>query len=114
MYLSSTYVEEFFIQSKISKNIYTAIEQEESDSEKEFDERVEKLNRTLRNECVGHWKYSQDDLLYVQEKVDEFVDYYHNKRPHLALNFSTPSQFMLQAHLTCNTTKICRKTSTGI
>lgn len=56
---------------------------------------IEKLNRTLRDECVGHWEYSQDDLLYVQEKVDEFIDYYHNQRPHLALNFATPSQFIL-------------------
>lgn len=61
---------------------------------------IERFNGILRKECVGHHKYKKKDLEYVQRKVDEYLDYYHNKRPHLSLDMKTPSEFVAMSHLT--------------
>lgn len=55
---------------------------------------VESFNRTLRKECLGWGKYKKDDLEWVQQKVDEFLDFYNNQRPHLALNLLTPREYL--------------------
>lgn len=60
---------------------------------------IEKFNATLRKECVGHIKYRQQDFALLQQKINEFLHYYHYQRPHLSLNFLTPHQFSL-SHLT--------------
>jgi IS30 family transposase len=55
---------------------------------------IESFNRTLRKECLGWGKYKKKDLDSVQDKVDEFVDFYNNERPHLSLNLLTPKEFL--------------------
>lgn len=55
---------------------------------------IESFNRTLRKECLGWRKYKKNDLESVQRKVDEFLDFYNNQRPHLALNLLTPKEFL--------------------
>lgn len=60
---------------------------------------IEKFNGTLRKECLGYWKYRQQDLPAVQKRVDEFLDYYLTKRPHMGLNMQTPKEFTM-SHLT--------------
>lgn len=60
---------------------------------------IEKFNATLRKECVGHIKYRKQDFALLQQKINDFLQYYHHKRPHLSLNFLTPHQFSL-SHLT--------------
>jgi transposase InsO family protein len=60
---------------------------------------IERFNGILRKECLGHLKYAHKDLLQLQRKVQEFLDYYHYERPHLSLNMQTPHQFAM-SHLT--------------
>lgn len=61
---------------------------------------IERFNGILRKECLGYVKYKKTDLDYVQTRVNEFLDYYHNKRPHLSLNMKTPTEFASMSHLT--------------
>lgn len=60
---------------------------------------IERFNGIMRKECVGYAKYKKKDLNKVQTKVNQFLDYYHNKRPHLSLNMQTPSEFASQCRI---------------
>lgn len=60
---------------------------------------IERFNGILRKECLGHWKYKKSDLQVLQERVNSYLDYYHNTRPHLSLNMQTPKSFAM-SHLT--------------
>lgn len=60
---------------------------------------IERFNGILRKECLGYLKYQPKDIPELQKRVDEFLDYYHNERPHLSLNMLTPKQFAM-SHLT--------------
>jgi len=60
---------------------------------------IERFNGILRKECLGHWKYKKSDLHVLQERVNSYLDYYHNIRPHLSLNMQTPKSFAM-SHLT--------------
>ncbi len=62
---------------------------------------IERFNGILRKECVGHIHYKKEDLPELQRRVDEFLDYYHNERPHLSLNMLTPIQFLNQHSNQC-------------
>lgn len=55
---------------------------------------IESFNRTLRKECLGWVKYKKTDLRSVQSKVDEFLDFYNNRRPHLSLNLQSPKEYL--------------------
>jgi IS30 family transposase len=55
---------------------------------------IESFNRTLRKECLGWSKYKKEDLDLVQRRVDEFLDFYNNRRPHLSLNLLTPKEYL--------------------
>lgn len=64
---------------------------------------IERFNGILRKECISYVKYKKTDLQKVQQKIDEYLDYYHNKRPHLSLNMLTPTEFAnkyTMSHLT--------------
>ena len=37
-------------------------------------------------------KYKQREITFLQQEVDEYLDYYHSKRAHLALNLKTPNE----------------------
>lgn len=60
---------------------------------------IERFNGILRKECLGYPKYKKKDIDWVQKKVDNYIEYYHNQRPHLSLNMLTPKQFAM-SHLT--------------
>lgn len=60
---------------------------------------IERFNGILRKECLGYLKYKPKDIPALQKKVNEFLDYYHNERPHLSLNMLTPKEFAM-SHLT--------------
>ena len=60
---------------------------------------IERFNGILRKECLGHLQYKKQDLKVVQRRVNEYLDYYHTKRPHLSLNMQTPKEFAM-SHLT--------------
>ena len=55
---------------------------------------IESFNRTLRKECVGWMKYRRKDRSLLQEKVNKFLEYYNNVRPHLSLNLETPRAYL--------------------
>lgn len=55
---------------------------------------IESFNRTLRKECLGWRHYRKSDLLWVQAKVDEFLDFYNRRRPHLSLNLLAPKTYL--------------------
>lgn len=60
---------------------------------------IERFNGILRKECLGHAHYRKQELERVQVAVDKFLDYYHNKRPHLSLNMLTPKEFAQQCRI---------------
>jgi len=66
---------------------------------------IERFNGILRKECLGYLKYKKQDLNKVQQRVDEFLNYYHTKRPHLSLGMKTPAQFAAMSHLTVERTE---------
>jgi len=51
--------------------------------------RHERMHLTLKKEATKPAKFNH---LQQQEKFDEFVDYYNNKRPHQALNMKYPGE----------------------
>jgi transposase InsO family protein len=55
---------------------------------------IESFNRTLRKECLGWRKYRKSELKLTQQKVDEFISFYNNTRPHLSLNLMSPKQYL--------------------
>lgn len=57
---------------------------------------VESLNHTLRKECVGWTKYKKQDKFQLQQALDEYLKFYHEKRPHMGLNMLTPNEFVKQ------------------
>ncbi len=58
---------------------------------------IESFNRTLRKECLGWADYKVSDLPRIQTQVNEFLDFYNNRRPHLSLNLLAPTVF--KSHL---------------
>jgi transposase InsO family protein len=50
---------------------------------------LERFNRTIQEECLYYLK--QDPKVY-QEAIEEYLLFYNNERPHLSLNFLSPSQ----------------------
>ena len=55
---------------------------------------IESFNRTLRKECLGWMKYRKKDLPAIQAKVNAFIEFYNNDRPHLSLNLLSPKEYL--------------------
>jgi putative transposase len=54
--------------------------------------KVESFNGRLREECLNaHWFLSLDD---ARRKIDAWRRYYNEARPHTALDWMTPSEFV--------------------
>jgi transposase InsO family protein len=63
---------------------------------------IEAFNGTLRREEFGRTPFKVEDLALAQQRADAFLDYYHHRRPHLALKMLTPAQFaqaVAESHL---------------
>jgi IS30 family transposase len=60
---------------------------------------IERFNGILRKECLGYLKYKPKDIPEMQKRLNEFLNYYHNERPHLSLNMLTPKEYAM-SHLT--------------
>jgi IS30 family transposase len=60
---------------------------------------IERFNGILRKECLGYGPYTPEQIPDLQKRLDMFLDYYLNKRPHLSLNMQTPKEFAM-SHLT--------------
>jgi transposase InsO family protein len=54
---------------------------------------IESFNRSLRKECLGWGKYRTSELSTATDAVEEYLEYYHTRRLHCALNYLTPLEF---------------------
>jgi IS30 family transposase len=59
---------------------------------------IECFNGTLRREEFGHTPFKASELELAQQRANAYLDYYHNQRPHLALDMMTPAKFA-ESHL---------------
>jgi len=55
---------------------------------------IESFNRSLRKECLGWSKYREKDLPSLSKELDDYLVYYHTKRPHMSLDMKTPDEFL--------------------
>jgi transposase InsO family protein len=60
---------------------------------------IECFNGTLRREEFGDTPFKATDQPLAQQRADDYLDYYHHKRPHLSLEMKTPAQFVMESHL---------------
>ena len=60
---------------------------------------IERFNLTLRSECLGWAKYASPDIPSLQRRVDNWLQYYHLVRPHMAFQPMRPP-LSLESHLT--------------
>ena len=60
---------------------------------------VERVNYTIRKECVGWMKYKTKDKGELQVKVRDWMRYYHYKRPHMGLGMKRPAEIESLSHL---------------
>jgi transposase InsO family protein len=52
---------------------------------------LERFNRTIQEECLRNLK---EDVQTYRKAVRRYIPFYNDERPHLALNFLTPSQVL--------------------
>lgn len=58
---------------------------------------IESFNRTLRKECLGWGKYKSSDIPSMEQDLQEYLVYYHQKRPHMGIEMKTPNE-VLEEH----------------
>ena len=51
---------------------------------------IESFNRTVRKECLGWSKYRSNQIPYLTQVVETFLDRYHYHRPHIGLGMKPP------------------------
>ncbi len=58
---------------------------------------IERFNRTLQEECIGHYWRKSVPLSRQKQKLSEYLDYYNHERVHLGIQLRTPAG-MLQRY----------------
>ena len=53
---------------------------------------IESFNRSFRKECLGWAKYKPVQLPELTQEVNNYLNWYHQRRPHLGLNMKPPLQ----------------------
>jgi putative transposase len=57
---------------------------------------IERFNRTLSEDFLEKEKYTAlTDLNLLNEKLQEYLTWYNNERPHKSLNYLTPKEYVL-------------------
>lgn len=51
---------------------------------------IEAFNRSLRKECLGWAKYQPEEIPALTKEVNDWLNYYHTRRPHLSLGMRPP------------------------
>lgn len=51
---------------------------------------IERFNRTLQEECIGHYWRRSVPLHHQQEKLTAYLDFYNTKRVHLGIQMQVP------------------------
>ncbi|MCH7660077.1 MAG: transposase [Euryarchaeota archaeon] len=52
---------------------------------------LERINRTIQDECMSRIPRS---LRSYQKEIPEYLHYYNTERPHMGLNFKTPTEVL--------------------
>lgn len=55
---------------------------------------IERFNRTIQEECIGHYWDRSVPLSHQQAKLTAWLEYYNTKRVHLGIQMLTPSQML--------------------
>ena len=55
---------------------------------------IERFNRTIQEECIGHCWSRSVPLPFQQAKLTAWLEYYNNERVHLSLQLLTPMQML--------------------
>lgn len=55
---------------------------------------IERFNRTLQEECIGHYWHRSVPLPRQREKLSRYIDFYNNKRIHLGIQMRTPAEML--------------------
>ena len=57
---------------------------------------IERFNRTLSEDFLEKEKYTAlTDLNLLNEKLQKYLEWYNNERPHKSLNYLTPKEYVL-------------------
>lgn len=57
------------------------------------DAHIERFNRTLRKECIGHYNPNKD-IKFIEHKLERFINYYNYDRIHLGIGLKTPYEVL--------------------
>lgn len=69
---------------------------------------VERFNWTLQDECLAyHIDMVLEDKTLLDQKVNQWLEWYNTKRPHQSLNYQTPIQAVQYQLLNLNKNLIC-------
>ena len=55
---------------------------------------IERFNRTIQEEFINRSDEIYYDIGAFEIKLQEYLNWYNNKRPHMALNYLSPMQFI--------------------
>lgn len=55
---------------------------------------IERFNRTLQEECTGKYFIRSVGLPTLNQRIDEYLDYYNYKRIHLGIRYRTPAEML--------------------
>ena len=58
---------------------------------------IERFNRTLQEECIGHYWRKSVPLSRQKTNLSKYLDYYNQERVHLGIQMRTPAE-MLQSY----------------
>lgn len=59
---------------------------------------IESFNRTLRKECLGWGQLKPQDIPSLTKELNEYLLYYHEKRPHIGLGMKPPNKVTTVAY----------------
>lgn len=55
---------------------------------------IERFNRTIQEECTGHYLDPRIKTETIQKKMTEYLDYYNTKRVHFGLQLRIPAEML--------------------
>ncbi len=55
---------------------------------------IERFNRTIQTECIGHYWNRSVPLPSQKAKLDAWLEYYNTERVHLGIQLQTPMQML--------------------
>jgi transposase len=59
---------------------------------------IESFNRSLRKECLGWGQFKPSQIPTLTKKLEQYLLYYHEKRPHIGLGMKPPNKVVSVAY----------------